>query len=248
MARDGEIVFITIVKSGACLCYDVTRENLRELKSWGFLRTTTSKEFIIMSKVLFPLDNFVQTGRHRECLDPTVHLGHIATAEGVSTDPEKVHAMLNLRTLRGGPDKTIGLDYEAQYKKGSELNKLRKKKSERVISFHFLYVEGYRTQSHRHAPAMIVFVLLQAQSGALCWCYDVMRKRWRKLVIKGLPKKSSYIKGIYSYVETFIYFRSNSEMCIASYNNPFARSKSLLHCGAKERWNNLCLPSSEYAF
>ncbi|KAH0730221.1 hypothetical protein KY289_001409 [Solanum tuberosum] len=91
-----------------------------------------------MSKVLFPLDNFVQTGRHCECLDPTVHLGHVATAEGVSTDPEKVQAMLNLRTLRGllkylleqrvtaavqqrGLTKLLGLDYEVQYKKGSEL-------------------------------------------------------------------------------------------------------------------------------
>jgi len=35
IAHDGEIVFVVILKSGACLCYDVTRKSWRELKIMG---------------------------------------------------------------------------------------------------------------------------------------------------------------------------------------------------------------------
>ncbi|WMV09501.1 hypothetical protein MTR67_002886 [Solanum verrucosum] len=187
-----------------------------------------------MSKVLFPLDDFVQTGRHRECLDPTVHLGHVATAEGVSTDLEKVQAMLNLRTLRGllkylleqrvpvavqqrGLTKLLGLDYEL-WKGKIDIGTHGDLRLQLLNTFHdstfgdhswnieeiisivlmaYDETDGYRTRSHRHALQVIVFVLLQAQSG--------IDKSWRdnKSISFAIPyfKPSVCISGfIYEFI------------------------------------------------
>ncbi|KAG5632212.1 hypothetical protein H5410_003929 [Solanum commersonii] len=60
MARDGEIVFVVNLKSGdlCCLFCDDTRKSWMELKLKG-LPKMTSKAFIVMLKVSFPLGNFV---------------------------------------------------------------------------------------------------------------------------------------------------------------------------------------------
>uniref|UniRef100_M1E0G5 F-box protein n=1 Tax=Solanum tuberosum TaxID=4113 RepID=M1E0G5_SOLTU len=48
----------------------------------------------------------------------------------------------------------------------------------------------------------IIFVV-NLKSCALCLCYDVITKIWTNVKIKGLPTET-YIKGIYSYVETLV--------------------------------------------
>ncbi|XP_049345365.1 F-box protein At1g31080-like [Solanum verrucosum] len=48
----------------------------------------------------------------------------------------------------------------------------------------------------------IVFIA-NLKSGVLCLCYDVTRQSWRKLEIKGLPKKQC-IKGICGYVDRLV--------------------------------------------
>ncbi|KAF3652339.1 putative homeobox-leucine zipper protein ATHB-12-like [Capsicum annuum] len=53
-----------------------------------------------------------------------------------------------------------------------------------------------------------IVVVMNLRSGALCCvCYDITRKSWRELEIKGLPKELS-IEGIFSYVESVIPFGS----------------------------------------
>ncbi|WMV42001.1 hypothetical protein MTR67_035386 [Solanum verrucosum] len=51
----------------------------------------------------------------------------------------------------------------------------------------------------------IVFVVYLSRGDLCCLCYDVTRKSWRVLKIKGLPKGSN-ISGIYCYVESLVPF------------------------------------------
>ncbi|KAK4707152.1 hypothetical protein R3W88_033291 [Solanum pinnatisectum] len=55
MARDGKIVFMVILKSGACLCYDVTRKSWRILQIMGLPKENYLKGIYSCVESLVPL-------------------------------------------------------------------------------------------------------------------------------------------------------------------------------------------------
>ena len=55
MANDGEIVFVVILKPGACFCYDVTRKSWRELKIMGLPKENYIRGIYSYVETLVPL-------------------------------------------------------------------------------------------------------------------------------------------------------------------------------------------------